>query len=259
MLQQLTEPLKIRQTTLGEGFPKICVPLTERTLPALREEVRAAVEAAPDLIEWRADFYQELLSPQRVTDCLKVLRDTAGQIPIIFTVRTRPEGGNVDLLTKDYVNVLKSVSQTGLADLVDVEYFREPSAMGALIDLIHKCKVRVIASNHDFHGTPPKAELIRRMKAMDQAGADVLKVAAMPENFDQVCDLLKATREMVQEYTSRPVVSVSMSEQGKICRYSGEIFGSCMTFAAVGRVSAPGQESIADMRRALEFYHENFV
>ena len=259
MLQSLTEPLKLRRTVLGEGIPKICVPLTQNNTESLLREVGEVVKRQPDLIEWRADFFEELMEFGEVEKCLSVLRDKLGQIPLIFTIRTSAEGGKRDILTEDYVNILKSVSKLGMADLIDVELFLDEKRMKELINSIHSHDCKVIASNHDFHSTPSKEELVRRMRAMDGANADVLKLAVMPENFDHVCSLLKATREMVQEDTSRPVVTISMSEKGRVSRYSGEVFGSCMTFAAVTGESAPGQEAIEDVRRALKFYHENFA
>ena len=60
MLETMTEPLRIRQVVLGEGFPKICVPLTARDEKTLEEEAVGAVREQPDLIEWRADFFEKL-------------------------------------------------------------------------------------------------------------------------------------------------------------------------------------------------------
>lgn len=259
MLQPQTNPLQIRGTVLGAGFPKICVPLVEQTREALIEKAKEAVSKEPDLIEWRADFCENLSAPGELGTCLEELRAAVGQIPLIFTIRTVDEGGNFNGGLSEYEKLLRRAAETGQSDLIDVEYFRREEQMRKVIQAVHDAGVRVIASNHNFQTTFSKNELVRRMKEMDLAGADVLKVAMMPNNFDQVCDLLKATREMVQEHTKRPVVSMSMSEMGRISRYSGEIFGSCMTFAAVGKTSAPGQEDIGSMKTALQFYHDNFA
>lgn len=259
MLETMTEPLQIRQVTLGTGFPKICVPLTARDEKTLKEEAKKTVDKQPDLIEWRADFYEKIDQPKEVGKCLAMLREIQEDIPLIFTVRTKIEGGNREFSAEEYENILKEVSRNGQADLIDVEYFRDPSRMEKLIGNLHEDGSKVIGSHHNFSGTYPKEELIRRMRKMDQAGADVLKLAMMPENLDDVCNLLKATREMVQEYTKCPVVTMSMSEMGRVSRYSGEVFGSSMTFATVGKASAPGQEDIERMREALTFYHDNFV
>ena len=259
MLETMTEPLRIRQVVLGEGFPKICVPLTARDEKTLEEEAVGAVREQPDLIEWRADFFENICQPEEVEACLTMLRRVLGEIPLIFTVRTESEGGSREFSVEQYEEILRQASQSDQADLIDIEYFRNPSRMEKLIEDIHHDGKKVIGSHHNFAGTYAKQELIQRMRQMGQAKADVLKVAMMPENLDDVCDLLKATREMVQEYTKCPVVTMSMSEMGRVTRYAGEVFGSCVTFATVGEASAPGQEDIRKMREALTFYHDNFV
>lgn len=53
-------PIMIRGVAIGEGIPKICVPIVGKT----REEiVKAAAEIKTlpaDLVEWRADWYEEV-------------------------------------------------------------------------------------------------------------------------------------------------------------------------------------------------------
>lgn len=48
---------------------------------------------------------------------------------------------------------------------------------------------------------------------------------------------------------------MSMGSLGVITRLSGELFGSCMTFAAAKHVSAPGQISVKDARNILNLLH----
>jgi 3-dehydroquinate dehydratase-1 len=65
--------------------------------------------------------------------------------------------------------------------------------------------------------------------------------------------LMNATIER-NEITSRPVVTMSMGELGRISRVSGRVTGSAMTFGTVGVSSAPGQlpvEVIREMMRQL--------
>ena len=45
---------------------------------------------------------------------------------------------------------------------------------------------------------------------------------------------------------------MSMGKYGVIARLAGELFGSCLTFAAAKDVSAPGQVSVRDVRSILE-------
>ncbi|MDD6893928.1 MAG: type I 3-dehydroquinate dehydratase, partial [Lactobacillus sp.] len=45
---------------------------------------------------------------------------------------------------------------------------------------------------------------------------------------------------------------MAMGDLGKVTRMAGEVFGSALTFGAVEKASAPGQLSIAELRRALD-------
>ena len=87
---------------------------------------------------------------------------------------------------------------------------------------------------------------------MQGLGADIVKVAVMPQNTRDVLTLLEATEVMVREHASIPVVTMSMGPRGVISRVTGALFGSAMTFAMVGQASAPGQMEIEDLRKAMK-------
>ena len=44
----------------GRGLPKICVPLTGTGKDELEAQAREAAAASPDLVEWRADYFEDL-------------------------------------------------------------------------------------------------------------------------------------------------------------------------------------------------------
>ena len=48
----------------------------------------------------------------------------------------------------------------------------------------------MIASNHDFRKTPSKEELIARMRKMQELGADIPKIAVMPQSTEDLLTLL---------------------------------------------------------------------
>jgi 3-dehydroquinate dehydratase (EC 4.2.1.10) len=116
--------------------------------------------------------------------------------------------------------------------------------------------VKVIMSSHDFHNTPPAEEIVRRLRKMQQLGADIPKIALMPQNKTDVLTLLTATLEMHEHYADRPLITMSMAKTGVISRLAGEVFGSAATFGAVKKASAPGQISVSDLRIALTILHQ---
>ena len=53
--------VNVRKVEIGKGIPKICVPLTGTTREKICQEAEDAKKAAADLVEWRADFFEELM------------------------------------------------------------------------------------------------------------------------------------------------------------------------------------------------------
>ena len=45
---------------IGEGRPKICIPIMGKTIEELENAARSAVAGCPDLVEWRADFFTDI-------------------------------------------------------------------------------------------------------------------------------------------------------------------------------------------------------
>ncbi|MGN0399899.1 MAG: type I 3-dehydroquinate dehydratase [Blautia sp.] len=250
--------VRIREIVIGEGIPKICVPITGKSRAEIEEETRQVKEMNPDLVEWRADCYEEGKNLKKCPEMLKTIRDILGEIPLLFTVRTDKEGGNVQITFEDYVNLLEEAARTGCADMIDVEIYFEGRDTENLIRSLQKQGVFVVASNHHFHETPSVDEMICILKEMDRKGADVLKLAVMPRCEEEVYTLLQATVKMKEE-TEKPVITMSMGKTGVLSRLCGETAGSAVTFAAGIRASAPGQIPVKHMRDTLLLLHESFT
>ncbi|MBR0085782.1 MAG: type I 3-dehydroquinate dehydratase, partial [Lachnospiraceae bacterium] len=110
-------PVTVCNMTIGEGLPKICIPLTGDTPDKLMQELLSVLPEKPDMLEWRADFYKPLWNDLNKTGgaaideadtrfaiefryALKnaietIFRVCAPQIPVLFTVRTDSEGGHL--------------------------------------------------------------------------------------------------------------------------------------------------------------------
>ena len=249
--------VKVRNIEIGAGIPKICVPIVGVT----REEILAAAEniksTKADVGEWRVDWYEDSFDFTKTEATMQALREVLGEMPILFTFRTSKEGGEKAIETEAYVELNQNAAKSGLVDLVDVEAFTGDDAVKAVVDIAHENGVKVIASNHDFHKTPEKEEIVSRLRKMQELGADIPKIAVMPQNKKDVLTLLAATEEMVSEYADRPIITMSMSGTGVISRLCGEVFGSALTFGAVGKVSAPGQMGIEDLTTVLGLLHKS--
>ena len=252
-------PVVVRNVKIGEGIPKICVPIVGITKEEIIQEAKSFETIPVDVAEWRADWFDDVFDLDRVEDILRELRNVLENIPILFTFRTADEGGAKEIESSAYAKLNKTVSATGYADLVDVELFSGDMVVKDIVDEAHSHGVKVVLSNHDFDKTPQKEEIVRRLCYMQELEADILKIAVMPKSPRDVLTLLAATEEMYRLHADRPLITMSMGGQGVLSRLGGEIFGSAVTFGSAGKVSAPGQIAAEEMEKILSVIHKGIL
>lgn len=90
---------------------------------------------------------------------------------------------------------------------------------------------------------------------MKKLGADVAKLACMPQSAKDVLTLLSATEHVKSQYPDEPLITMSMGKLGAVSRISGEIFGSCLTFGSAKQASAPGQIEVTMLQKILKVLH----
>ncbi len=245
----------VKGIRIGEGRPKIIIPIVEKDKKSILEKANSFKGVSFDLAEWRVDFYEDVFDFSKVIETLDELKPYLNEKPILFTFRTKKEGGEKEISIKKYTELNRIVANSGHVDFIDVEIFSGDDIVRENIENIHNAGVLVVGSNHDFDKTPNKDEIVRRLRKMQEMGVDIPKIAVMPQNIDDVLVLLRATNEMVTKFADRPIITMSMSSKGVISRIAGEVFGSSMTFGAVGKVSAPGQIPVEKLETVLEILH----
>jgi len=242
----------VRDVEIGTGNPKICVPLVGTTQARILAEARECSWSGADLVEWRGDYYEDILEIPRVLQLLGELRDILYYMPLIFTFRSVEEGGERSITPDKYQELLQAVLQSNHVDLIDIQLSLWESSAKKIVPLAKEQGVKVIISSHDFRKTPSQGEIVSRLCTMQILGADIIKMAVMPQSTGDVITLMAATAEMTSSFASRPVVTMSMGELGRISRVSGYLTGSAITFGAVGKESAPGQLKVNELRRVLK-------
>ncbi len=258
MTELMTEPVKVRGIAIGEGRPKICVPIVEKTAEEIRDKALALKSVPLDLVEWRTDWYEEGGCPQKCLEVLGDLREILGNIPLLYTFRTKGEGGVKAIEKSRYLELNARIAESGLADLIDLELFTACGAEKPVVEAAQKAGVLVVMSSHDFEKTPSGEEIMNRLKKMDEAGAHILKIAVMPQNTEDVLTLLAATREAAEK-TKKPLITMAMGGTGLVSRLAGELWGSAVTFGSAGTASAPGQIDAALLKTILETIHGGMV
>ncbi|MCW2480095.1 type I 3-dehydroquinate dehydratase [Candidatus Symbiopectobacterium sp. NZEC135] len=247
----------VKNRVFGEGAPKIIVSLMGKDIATIKSEAHHYQDGDVDILEWRADHFDDVTSIASVLEAVRALRDCIPDKPLLFTFRSKQEGGEKALSAEAYIALNKAVVGSGFVDMIDLELFTGDALVKDTVAFAHAHGVKVIMSNHDFHKTPPKEEIVKRLCKMQELGADIPKIALMPQSKDDVLTLLAATLEMHEKHADRPIITMSMSKTGVISRLSGELFGSAATFGALKKASAPGQIAVKDLRAVLTVLHQS--
>lgn len=247
--------VKVRNIVIGEGMPKICVPIVGVTKTDIIAEAKTFDSIPVDVVEWRVDWFEHVFDTEAVLDVLKGLREVLGNTALLMTFRTSKEGGEKSIEAEAYAALNIAAAKSGYVDLIDVEIFTGDEIVSRIIAQAHAAGVKVVASNHDFDKTPDKDDIVSRLRKMQEMDADIPKIAVMPRNKKDVLTLLSATEEMYSEYADRPIITMSMAGTGVISRLCGEVFGSALTFGAAKKASAPGQLGVNDLHTVLNLLH----
>jgi 3-dehydroquinate dehydratase-1 len=235
----------------GPGRALVCAPLVGRSIGALKAELAAILPQAPDLIEWRVDFFGAIADQGQVLAAAAQLRALAGGTPIVFTRRALHEGGEpIPVDEETVVALYAAVCASGAVDFVDYELSQAEHHRRRVRAVSQAHGVAMIVSCHDFVGTPASSEMLETLLRSEREGADVAKLAVMPRSPSDVLRLLDTTLQ-ANAALRIPLITMSMGSLGAVSRVCGWQYGSSVTFAVGHQVSAPGQIPIAALRGAI--------
>ncbi|NUL19933.1 type I 3-dehydroquinate dehydratase, partial [Agrobacterium tumefaciens] len=142
--------------------------------------------ADADLAEFRIDLLSFASDTKQVIALGHELKKILGNKPMIATIRTKNEGGQLEISDADYGKTYQAYLKNPFMDWLDVEMFRDQKVVSEIVQKTHQKKVLVVMSNHDFQKTPSQDEIEKRLLKQDQMGADVLKIAVMPKSKQDV-------------------------------------------------------------------------
>ncbi|HLQ40948.1 MAG TPA: type I 3-dehydroquinate dehydratase [Tetragenococcus sp.] len=249
--------MEIKNIKIGNGQPKICLPLTGTTKEQLIEQAKRTQTTTADIIEWRVDkYYRE---DREIEDILATLEDLSTYLNgklLLFTFRSIEEGGEKEISLSAYHDLCLAGAKNPSVDLIDIELAKTEFLGRTFIQQLKAENVKIIMSSHDFEKTPKDGELIYQIGVMNQMGADIGKIAAMPQNLQDVLRMMNIISR-AKAFNKLPIAAISMGELGKISRIAGEITGSVLTFGTLEEIenSAPGQISIEELQFTMEILH----
>ncbi len=246
--------VQVRDLVIGDSVPKICVPIVSSGEIEIIKDIEKLNKTDHDLMELRIDYFKDYADYNKVTNLLKKIREIYFK-PIIFTYRTKKEGGMQDIDEEEYFKLNSYIIESKLIDLIDIELSKSDKKIKSIIKIAAKNNTKVILSTHNFDKTPNENEIINCILKMQEFKADITKIAVMSKSEEDVLTLLSASLKMKKTIADRPFITMSMGSLGTITRVSGELFGSSITFASLNKVSAPGQLSVENTKKLMDFFH----
>ncbi|WP_248035343.1 type I 3-dehydroquinate dehydratase [Streptococcus sp. oral taxon 431] len=199
-----------------------------------------------DIIEWRADF----LPKEAILQVAPAIFEKFAGRELLFTLRTRAEGGEIDLSSEDYVQIIKDVAQLYQPEYLDFEYFGHKDVFEQMLDFPN-----LVLSYHNFQETPDN--MMEILSELTSLTPKVVKVSVMAHTAQDVLDLMNFTRGFKTLNPEQEYVTISMGKVGKVSRITSDVTGSSWSFASLDVASAPGQISLSNMVKIREILNED--
>lgn len=243
---------KVELSALAQLPVKTIVPITAKTKEQAIAQAKVIVaNQDADLAEFRIDLLDFAADSKQVISLGHELKKILGDKPMIATIRTHNEGGKLTISDADYGKTYQAYLKQPFMDMLDVEMFRDQQVVKNTVKLAHDKKVLIVMSNHDFQKTPSEDEIVKRLLKQDELGADILKIAVMPQSKQDVFTLMNATLKVSQQ-SKKPLLTMSMGKLGTISRIATANMGGSFSFGMIGEASAPGQIDVTQLKQFLK-------
>ena len=190
-----------------------------------------------DVVEFRVDTW-----PDMAAEGLRQAR--ACSVPVLVTVRSPDEGGQNNLSVAERLRLTRIFIPA--AHILDVE-IASLSKMPGIVEEARAAGAVVVASSHEFAGTPSLDELRRRRDAGLAAGADMVKFAAALHGTADIATLAA----LLEEPDHPPLSIMGMGVLGRVSRLLFAQLGSVLNYGWLDRPTVPGQWPAARLRELI--------
>jgi 3-dehydroquinate dehydratase/shikimate dehydrogenase len=193
----------------------------------IQAEIQEAARRNVLLAEVRIDYLA------KAPDFGRLLADKP--LPLLATVRRKEDKGRFKGTEEERRMLLRQAIVAGF-DWVDIEE-----------DIIQSIprygKTKRIVSYHNFDEVP--ADLHAIFRRMHECDADVIKIACMPKQIEDVARVLDLLR-----FTKKPAMAFCMGDMGVASRLVQGALGAPFTYAALNpeRLPAPGMMTVGQLQ-----------
>ncbi|MBT4059812.1 MAG: type I 3-dehydroquinate dehydratase [Euryarchaeota archaeon] len=197
------------------ALPKVCIVLDGNTVQDVLKQAEQATAEGGEIVEVRFDkLYVE---PVKVTvqkdgvdetsteyvarplDSVDV-STTISQLkkgidkPVLFTCRSKSEGGDFPDDEKARIAILKEAILSGVS-WIDLEIEMDAKSRKKLFSAARKSGTTIVASHHSLDSTPSSDEIVKFVESNKDAG-DIIKLCYTCRNYDDALSIFEASWEL---------------------------------------------------------------
>lgn len=243
---------------------KICIPIKTNSLEILEQKMKE-YSSISDVIEiWLGEFFPHDLQEnyeeaEKIIEKIFHYKKENNNIPLLFTVKDEKEQGNFSGNIKDKKALIRMLALKK-AEYIDIDYEFDEENNYAFFEELKRTKdiqnlhFQLILSAHFFEGTPSFPSLKNRVQLMQNRGANICKIAAMPKDNKDLLTIIRLAENL--ERKNIKYIAISMGKIGKISRVLTPLMGGEMMFAPQEKneSSASGQLDIGELKQCLKIF-----
>ncbi|MDR0768094.1 MAG: type I 3-dehydroquinate dehydratase [Methanosarcinales archaeon] len=243
--------------------------MTRLTRPAIvgtitknvSENAKAGKESGADILEIRFDLllantsgfekylkqdFEETALIEQLKTWIKEAR--AAGLPVIGTLRTKEEGGAFEGNESERFDIIRKFISN--VDFIDIERKSSKKEIFECKKIAESSDTKIIISSHYFNekDMPSVKKIGKVLKKSFEKGADIAKVAFMPESKSDVLKLYEAS---LKSKTPDKICLIAMGELGKQTRILAPFYGSILSYGYIDEEAAPGQLPIRKIKEGF--------
>lgn len=225
------------------GIPRVVVGFKDNVSDQTLQDIE---NFGLDIVELRLDQYSSFEASHVLKEVKKFRK-----FPSIATIRSDKEGGGWNLPESKRLELFKAVLP--YVDAVDIE-LSSKTILNEVISSAHKLKKSIVISYHNFDKTPNLEKLNQILSEAKSLGADITKISALALSGKDI--------QVLGNFTilnnSKNIISIAMGAEGALSRIFFPALGSLMTYACIGKSTAPGQLDYATTMDLLRQFYPKY-
>lgn len=228
--------------------PPLLVGVASEPSTLRRVASQAVRQRGVDAVEARLDLYPKSALVEALRLCGRLEKTGT---PTLATCRLAIEGGGWADDDAERAALLGAASS--VCSMVDVELHSRHRE--AVIRSARRAGCAVVLSHHNFQRTPPRTALQGIIKRAGASGADIVKISVLVRSARDHTTLV----ELMHKYRRHPLCLIGMGAAGLPLRVYLSAIGSLLAYATLGKPTAPGQPTVAELRAALRACSATFA